>query len=273
MRLNKVRTGRIRRMKAEGQKIVMLTAYDCFMARVLDEAGVDIILIGDSVGMVQLGFKDTLRVTLEMMIHHTAAVSRGVKSALVVGDMPFMTYKISEEQALANATRLIQEGGCEAIKIEGGESVARFAERIVTSGIPVMGHVGLVPQSVHQLGGYKVQGREEDDVERLIHDARAIEQAGAFAIVVEAVPPDVGKRITESVGVPIIGIGAGPDCDGQVLVLNDMLGLTHGQTPQFVKQYADLGTAVRRAVGNYVREVKEGVFPAQEHCYPARKPE
>lgn len=267
MRMNKIRTLRLSKMKLEKQKITMLTAYDCFMAKVLDEAGVDIILVGDSVGMVQLGFSDTLRVTLEMMIHHTAAVSRGVKKALVVGDMPFMTYKISDDEALRNAARLVQEAGCEAVKIEGGETVARYAARIVKAGIPVMGHVGLVPQSVHQLGGYRVQGRQEEDVERLINDARVIEEAGAFCIVIEAVPPDVGKRITESVSVPTIGIGAGPHCDGQVLVLNDMLGLTDMASPQFVRRYADLGSQAFDAVKQYVEDVRSGNFPSDEECY------
>jgi 3-methyl-2-oxobutanoate hydroxymethyltransferase len=267
MRMNKVRTLRIVKMKEKKQKIVMLTAYDCFMAKVLDEAGVDIILVGDSVGMVQLGFEDTLRVTLDMMIHHCAAVRRGVKSSLLVGDMPFMTYKINEDEALRNAARMVQEGGCEAVKIEGGENVARFTARIVNAGIPVMGHIGLIPQSVHQLGGYRVQGKEEEDVARLINDARALQEAGVFSIVVEAVPPSVGKRITESVHVPTIGIGAGPHCDGQVLVINDMLGLTDKNPPHFVKQYAELGNTARKAVEKYIEEVRNGAFPDKEHWY------
>ncbi len=267
MRMSKVRTLRLMKMKEKGEKIVMLTAYDYFIAQLLDEAGVDIILVGDSVGMVQLGFSDTLSVTLDMIIHHCAAVRRGVHSALLVGDMPFMSYKINEEEALRNAARLVQQGGCEAVKIEGGESVARFAARIVHAGIPVMGHIGLVPQSVHQLGGYRVQGKEEEDVSRLISDARSLEQAGCFVIVIEAVPPEVGKRITESVQIPTIGIGAGPFCDGQVLVVNDMLGMTHHKPPHFVKQYADLGKAAKTAVGQFIEDVRKGAFPDKEHSY------
>ena len=267
MRMSKVRTLRLLKMKEKSEKIVMLTAYDYFMARLLDEAGVDIVLVGDSVGMVHLGFPDTLSVTLDMIIHHCAAVRRGIKSALLVGDMPFMTYKINEEEALRNAARLVQEGGCEAVKIEGGESVARFAARIVHAGIPVMGHIGLIPQSVHQLGGYRVQGKEEEDVTRLVSDARALEQAGCFVIVIEAVPPDVGKKITESIHIPTIGIGAGPWCDGQVLVINDMLGLAHQKPPHFVKQYVDLGMSARKAVEQFIQDVHKGAFPDTEHCY------
>jgi 3-methyl-2-oxobutanoate hydroxymethyltransferase len=182
--------------------------------------------------------------------------------------MPFMTYKINEDEALRNATRLVQEGGCEAVKIEGGQTVTRYAARIVNAGIPVMGHVGLIPQSVHQLGGFRVQGKHEEDVTRLINDARALEEAGVFSIVIEAVPPDVGRRITESVHVPTIGIGAGPHCDGQVLVLNDILGLVNGPPPHFVKQYANLGQTARQAIETYIHEVREKCFPDQEHCYP-----
>jgi len=269
--MNKMRTLRLKKMKAEGQKIVMLTAYDYFMARLLDEAGVDILLVGDSVGMVQLGFQDTLRVTLDMIIHHCAAVSRGIKSALLVGDMPFMTYKISEEQALRNAARLVQEGGCEAVKLEGGAEVTRFASSIVNAGIPVMGHIGLVPQSIHQLGGYRVQGREEEDVARLISDAHAMEAAGAFSIVIEAVPSEVGRRITESVSIPTIGIGAGPHCDGQVLVVNDMLGMTHQKPPHFVTVFADIKPVVQSAIGSFIRDVRSGAFPDKDHCYTDTK--
>ena len=267
MRMNKMRILRLRKMKEEKKKIVMLTAYDYFTAKLMDEANVDIVLVGDSVGMVQLGFSDTLSVTMEMMIHHCSAVRRGLKSAMLVGDMPFMTYKISEDEALRNAARLVQEAGCEAVKIEGGEAAAPFAARIVKAGIPVMGHVGLTPQSVHQLGGYRIQGRQEEDVERLINDARAIERAGAFCIVIEAVPSEVGKRITESVNVPTIGIGAGPDCDGQVLVVNDMLGLTDKKPPSFVKQYADLGSTAKKAIEEYAKEVREGSYPDKNHSY------
>jgi len=271
MRMNKMRTLRLKKMKTENCKIVMLTAYDYFTARVLDEAEVDIVLVGDSVGMVQLGFSDTLRVTLDMIIHHTAAVSRGIKSALVVADMPFMTFKINEDEALRNAARLVQEGGAEAVKLEGGAEIVRFASRIVNAGIPVMGHIGLVPQSVHQLGGYRVQGKQEEDVERMLKDARALEDAGAFCLVIEAVPPEVGRRITESVGIPTIGIGAGPDCDGQVLVINDLLGSTHQKPPSFVKQYADLRTVTQNAVESFVKDVRNGAFPEKEQCYPSIK--
>jgi len=271
--MNKMRTLRLKKMKAEGQKIVMLTAYDFFMAHLLDEAGADIILVGDSVGMVHLGFENTLSVTLDMIIHHCAAVSRGVKSALLVGDMPFMTYKINEDEALRNAARLVQEAGAEAVKIEGGAEVARFAARIVNAGIPVMGHIGLVPQSLHQLGGYRVQGKHEEDVERLLRDAGAMEEAGAFSLVIEAVPPEVGRRITESVGIPTIGIGAGPYCDGQVLVTNDLLGMTHQKPPHFVKQYADLRSVADQAIREFIKDVRSGAFPDKEHCYPSVKQE
>src|SRR6516225_9706743 len=218
-----VRVPDLRTMKERGEKIAVLTAYDYTMGRLLDRAGVDVILVGDSVGMVVLGFDNTLPVTLEMMIHHTAAVSRGVKRALVVADMPFLTYQLSQEDAMRNAGRLIQEGGAAAIKIEGGRQIVETAKRLVDIGIPVMGHVGLTPQSVHQLGGFRPQGRDSDAADRLVKDAEALEKAGVFSMVLESIPADLAGRITASVKIPTIGIGAGSECDGQVLVSYDAL--------------------------------------------------
>lgn len=262
----KMRIMKIKEMKGN-TRITMLTAYDYPMAQILDEAGVDIILVGDSLGMVVLGFDSTLRVTMDMMVHHCAAVSRGVNNALIVGDMPFMSCKVSPEQALSNAARMIQEGGAEAVKIEGGVEMAHIAERLVKAGIAVMGHVGLTPQALHLLSGYKVQGKSHSQVRQLLDDAKALEQAGAFSLVVEAVPEEVGKLITEHISIPTIGIGAGRFCDGQVLVLYDMLGLTSGKAPKFVKQYANLKQTATDAVSAFINDVRNGSYPDQEHCY------
>src|SRR5207244_3479958 len=218
-----VRVPDLRTMKERGEKISVLTAYDATMARLLDRAGVDIILVGDSVGMVVLGFDNTLPVTLDMMIHHTSAVSRGAKRALIVADMPFLTFQLSMEEAMRNAGRLIQEGRAAAVKIEGGRQIADTAQRLVDIGIPVMGHLGLTPQSVHQLGGFRPQGRDSETAERLLKDAEVLEKAGAFAVVLESIPADLAGRVTEKLKIPTIGIGAGPQCDGQVLVSYDML--------------------------------------------------
>lgn len=261
----RVTVATVQRMKREGQRIAMLTAYDYPTARLLDEAGVDILLVGDSVGMAVLGYDSTVPVTLADILHHTRAVSRGARRAMVVADMPFMTYQVSEEEALRNAARLLQDGGAQAVKLEGGEAVAPTVRRLVQAGIPVMGHVGLLPQSVHALGGYRVQGKTEAAARQLLRDAEALAEAGAFAIVLELIPRELARLVTERLPIPTIGIGAGPDCDGQVLVVHDMLGLYLGKPPRFVKRYADLATAVTRAVSEYVAEVREGRFPGPEH--------
>jgi 3-methyl-2-oxobutanoate hydroxymethyltransferase len=249
--------------RSRGHRLTMLTAYDCTMARLLDAAGVDSILVGDSLGMVVQGQPDSLGVTLDEMIYHTRLVVRGAKRALVVTDLPFMSYQVSPQQALESAGRVIKEGGAGAVKLEGGTRSAAAVQAITGADIPLMGHVGLTPQSVRRLGGFKVQR----DASRLLEDALAIEAAGAFALVVECVPSDLAARITEAVKIPTIGIGAGPHCDGQILVTPDLLGLFDDLRPRFVKQYADLGSDVRKAVGAYCREVREGTFPAPEHGF------
>jgi len=248
--------------KRRGEKIAMLTAYDYTMARLLDRAGIDILLVGDSLGMVVLGYDTTLPVTMDAMVHHTRAVSRGVLRALVVADMPFLTYQVSVEEALRNTGRLIQEGGAAAVKIEGGGAAVEAAARIVEAGIPVMGHLGLLPQSVHQLGGFRQQARLEEDAERLLADAQALQEAGAFALVLESIPAGVAKAVTAGLHIPTIGIGAGPHCDGQVLVSYDMLGLSQDSVPPFVKRYADLGEQTVAAARAYADEVQMGRFPA-----------
>jgi len=248
-------------------KIAMVTAYDYTMARLVDEAGVDMVLVGDSLGMVVQGLSNTIPVTLDEMAYHCRAVARGLARAHLVGDLPFMSYQVSSLQAVESAGKLMKDGACESVKLEGGAEVAEHVFRIVRAGIPVVGHVGLTPQSVHALGGFKVQGRGDEAAEKVIADARALEQAGAFAIVLEAVPPDVAARITEEVSVPTIGIGAGNACDGQVLVCTDLLGMMRGHSPKFAKKYAELGDAIVNAVGSYVREVRSGAFPSAEHTY------
>ena len=250
-----VRVPDLRAMKERGEKIAVLTAYDFTMARILDRAGVDVILVGDSVGMVVLGYDTTLPVTLDMMIHHTAAVSRGAKRALIVADMPFPTFQLSLEDAMRNAGRLIQEGGAAAVKIEGGRQIVDTAKRLVDIGIPVMGHLGLTPQSVHQLGGFRPQGRDSEAAERLMQDAEILEKAGVFGIVLESIPADLAGRMSSSLKIPTIGIGAGPQCDGQVLVINDMLGFTDGPVPPFAKQYAQLSEQILSAVRAYIEDV------------------
>jgi 3-methyl-2-oxobutanoate hydroxymethyltransferase len=249
--------------KARGIRLTMLTAYDFTMARLVDAAGVDSILVGDSLGMVVQGQPDCLGVTLDEMVYHSRLVTRGTRRALVVADLPFMTYQVSPQQALESAGRLIKEGGAHAVKLEGGVRSAVAVKAITGADIPVMGHVGLTPQSVRRLGGFKVQR----DSDKLIEDALAIEAAGAFALVVECVPTDLAARVTAAVKVPTIGIGAGPQCDGQILVTPDILGLFDDIRPRFVKQYADLGQAVRRAVEAYCAEVRDGLFPAAEHGF------
>ena len=248
--------------KRRGEKIAMLTAYDYTMARLLDRAGVDLILVGDSLGMVIMGCETTLPVTLDAMVHHTRAVTRGVHRALVVADMPFLTYQISVAEALRNAGRLIQEGGAAAVKIEGGGPAVETAARLVEAGIPVMGHLGLLPQSVHQLGGFRQQARDSQDASQLLADAQALEEAGAFSVVLESIPADVAATVTANLNIPTIGIGAGPDCDGQVLVSYDMLGLSQDAVPPFVRRYADLGEQAVAAARKYADDVRAGRFPA-----------
>jgi len=257
----------LQEMKQKGEKIPMLTAYDYSTAKLVDEAGVPLILVGDSLGMVILGYESTIPVTMDEMIHHTKAVVRGTERALVVGDMPFMTYHTSVDDALRNAARFIQEGGAQAVKLEGGETVADKVKRIVECGIPVQGHIGLTPQSVHQLGGFKVVGKTPEVAVRLLNDAKALEQAGAFSIVLEAVPAPLSKLITEKVSVPTIGIGAGPDCDGQVQVVSDLLGLFTDFVPKHAKQYAKLADIIKAAVGEYVSEVQACSFPTAKQSY------
>ena len=249
------------------QKLCCLTAYDYVGARMMDEAGIPLILVGDSLAMTVLGYETTLPVTMEEMLHHTAAVARGVKSALVVGDMPFMSYQASTAQAVGNAGRFLKEAGAGAVKIEGGSVRVPAIEALVANGIPVLGHIGLTPQSIREMGGYKVQGRRPEEAKRLLGDARALEAAGVFAIVLECVPAALGAEVTGAVGVPTIGIGAGPSCDGQILVSHDLLGLTTDLAPKFVKRYAELGSAIRQAIAEYRREVETGAFPSAEHSY------
>jgi 3-methyl-2-oxobutanoate hydroxymethyltransferase len=254
-------------MATRAERIVMTTAYDATFARMLDEGGADVLLVGDSLGMVVQGLDTTLPVTLDEMIYHARAVSRGSKRAHLVGDMPFMSYQLSPEQALQNAGRFLAEGNMHAVKLEGGVEMAATVRRLVTAGIPVMGHVGLKPQSVHAMGGFKVQGRDEDDAERVLQDARAVADAGAYAIVLEGIPAALAARITKQMDVPTIGIGAGPECDGQVLVCYDLLGLTAERVPRFVKPYDNFferGVAAMRAYG---QEVRAGTFPGVAHSF------
>ena len=263
----RVTIGEIREMKQRGEKIPMLTAYDYATAKLIDEAGVPLILVGDSLGMVMLGYESTIPVTMDEMIHHTKAVVRGTKHALVIGDMPFMTYHVSVEDALRNAARFIQDGGAQAVKLEGGEVVAEKVSRLVACGIPVQGHIGLTPQSVHQLGGYKVVGKTPEVAVRLLNDAKALEEAGVFSIVLECVPAPLSRMITERVAVPTIGIGAGKYCDGQVQVISDILGLYTDVVPKHAKQYARLNEAITTAVTNYIAEVKAEAFPTPKQSY------
>jgi 3-methyl-2-oxobutanoate hydroxymethyltransferase len=260
----KVRVTTLARMKREGKRVVVATAYDAITARWVEAGGVDVILVGDSLGNTALGHRDPIPMTLDAMLHHCAAVARGASRPLLVGDMPFMTYKISPEQAMTSAWRFVQEGRMEGVKLEGGEEIAPTVERLVQAGIPVMGHVGLLPQSVHQHGGYRRQGVDAASAERLLVDARALEQAGAFAIVLEMIAPDLARRVTEALSIPTIGIGAGPACDGQVLVLADLLGMIPGAAPGFAKAYADLWQAATEAIGQYAEETRHGTFPARE---------
>ena len=259
----------VQRFKDEGRRFAMLTAYDYLSAQILDDAGIPILLVGDSLGMVVLGYPTTLPVTLDEMIHHAKAVSRGSRQALLVGDMPFMSYHASVEQAITSAGRFLQECGMHAVKLEGGGRIVEITRRLTEMGIPVMGHLGLTPQFVHQMGGFKVQGKSESQAARIIADAKDLEHAGAFSLVLEGVPNAVATRVTRAVRIPTIGIGAGPGTDGQVLVLHDMLGLTSGKAPKFVKRYANLAIEIGKAAQQFAQEVGAGSFPGPEHTYSA----
>jgi 3-methyl-2-oxobutanoate hydroxymethyltransferase len=263
---------RARKVRAGASAITMVTAYDFTMARLVDEAGIDAVLVGDSLGMVVQGLPNTLTVTLDEICYHGRAVARGLERAHVVGDMPFMSYQVSPMQAVESAGKMIKEGSFESVKLEGGEEVAEHVHRIVRAGIPVIGHVGLTPQSVHAFGGFKVQGRGDEAAERVLDGARALEEAGAFAIVLEAIPPDVAARVTAELGIPTIGIGAGRECDGQVLVCTDLLGLSHGHAPKFAKRFASLADAAVDALRTYASEVQSGEFPGPEHAYKPNAP-
>ncbi len=257
--------------KKKGEKISMLTAYDFTTTQLLDEAGVDSILVGDSLGMTMLGYETTLEVTMEDMIHHTKAVVRGAKRALVIGDMPFLSYHVSVEDTIRNAGRFIKEAGAHAVKLEGGVEMVDKIKALVAAKIPVVGHIGLTPQSVNMFGGFKVQGKSAEQAQAIIDDARALEEAGVFAIVLECVPSELAKKITEVVNVPTIGIGAGKDCDGQVLVIQDVLGMYKGLQPKFVKRYKETGDDIIDATKAYIQEINEGVFPAKEHTFTIKE--
>lgn len=257
----------IQKMKQDGEKITVLTAYDYPFARLLDGAGIDMLLVGDTVGAVVNGHDTTLPVTVDEMIYHLRAVVRGSASALVVGDLPFLSYQVDLRDARLNAGRLVKEGGAQAVKLEGGVNVAETIRAIAGMDIPVVGHIGLTPQSIHRMGGYKVQGRREEQARQLLADARAVEEAGAFALVLEGIPASLAAEITASLSIPTIGIGAGPECDGQVLVIHDVLGLCEKFAPKFVKQYADVGAIISKAAAEYADDVKNGRFPGPEHSF------
>jgi len=267
MEAKKITTGILRDMKEKGEKITMLTAYDALMAAQVDETGIDMILVGDSVANVLLGYENTIPVTMEEMLHHCRAVTRAVKRALVVGDMPFMSYQASEAEAVRNAGRFLKEAGAEAVKLEGGSEVFEIIKKITSAGIPVMGHLGLTPQSIHKFGGYGLRGGSGEEEKKLIDDARGLEEAGAFSMVLEKIPAKLAAGITASATIPTIGIGAGPGCDGQVLVTHDMLGQFERFKPKFSKRYAELAGITRDAVRQYIKEVKEKKFPGSEHSY------
>jgi 3-methyl-2-oxobutanoate hydroxymethyltransferase len=257
----------VRAFKERGERFTMLTAYEAQSARLLDEAGIPLILVGDTLGMVVLGYDSTLPVTMDEMLHHTRAVARGATNALVVGDMPFMSYQSSIEEGLKNAGRFLKEAGAHAVKLEGGARVVDLVSRITEAGIPVMGHIGLTPQSVNQFGGYRVQGRSDEQAHQIVRDAKSLEAAGAFAVVLEAVPAPVAAEVTRTLHIPTIGIGAGPECDGQVLVWHDFLGITDGKLPRFVKRYAEVGEQIKQAAAAFAAEVAAGAYPGPEHTY------
>ena len=268
MRVNKPKTILdIAVMKQQQEKITVLTAYDYPFARLIDMAGIDMILVGDSVGSVFSGYDNTLPVTMDEMIYHTRAVVRGCQQALIITDMPFMSYQVSIAEARVNAGRLIKEAGAQAVKLEGGVNMAETIRAIVDIDIPVVGHIGLTPQSIHRMGGFKVQGRQDEQARQIIADAKAVEQAGAFAVVLEGIPSDLAKEVTEALDIPTIGIGAGVDCDGQVLVIHDILGLCDKYSPKFVKRFADISETISQGISEYISEVKGGDFPGPEHSF------
>src|SRR6202165_3419873 len=260
----------LRKWKTEGKKFTMLTAYDYTTARWLDRAGIPVILVGDSLGMTMLGYPDTLSVSMEDMIRHASAVVRGAPSALIIGDMPFMSYHASAEDAIRNAGRFLQEARVHAVKMEGGGRIIGYTKQLTAMGIPVMGHLGLTPSFINQFGGYRVQGRSDEAAEQILDDAKALEDAGAFAVVLEAIPSALGQRVTQALTVPTIGIGAGPHCDGQVLVIQDLLGLNPDHFAKFVREYAKLGEAIEAAARQFDQDVRSGAFPTPEHEYSAR---
>lgn len=257
----------IQAMKAKGEKISALTCYDFPTARIIDKCGVDVILVGDSVGVVFAGYDNTLPVTMEDILYHTRAVTRAKPDALVVADMPFLSYQVDMAEARRNAGLLIKEGGAEAVKLEGGTNVADAIRAMVDMDVPVMAHIGLTPQSIHRMGGYKVQGKKEEQGEKLLHDALAVQDAGAFSVVLEGIPLTLARRITQELSIPTIGIGAGPHCDGQILVIHDILGICEKYSPKFVKRYADAEALISSAVSQYTQEVKSGAFPDEEHSF------
>ncbi|HDI78503.1 MAG TPA: 3-methyl-2-oxobutanoate hydroxymethyltransferase [Desulfobacteraceae bacterium] len=271
--MEKVTISWLNRQKEEGRKITMMTAYDYPSARLVDRAGIDTILVGDSLGMVVLGYDSTVPVSMDDMIRHSKAVCRAIERAFVIGDMPFMSYQVSVEEAIRNAGRFIKEAGCDSIKLEGGSEVAHVVEAIVRAGIPVCAHIGLTPQTATMLSGFRVQGKDAESARRLLQSAKDLESAGAFMIVLECIPDLLAKRITDSIRIPTIGIGAGKDCDGQVLVYHDLLGLFERFTPKFVKRYLDLSPMILDALKRYKEEVKEGIFPTPEHCFRMSKEE
>jgi 3-methyl-2-oxobutanoate hydroxymethyltransferase len=264
---DKVTINSIQEKKQQGTPITCLTAYDYSTSRLVDQAGIDMILVGDSLAMVVLGYENTLPITVDEMLHHVRAVKRGVKRALVIADMPYASYHIDEKQAISNAARFLKDGGAEAVKIEGGEKRVHLAHRLLDAEVPVMGHIGLTPQSVHMMGGYRVQGKSMNAIERLVKDAVALDRAGVFAIVLEGIPREVARIITEEVECPTIGIGAGPDCDGQVLVIHDILNLTGNQPAKFVRQYADAAALISGAVGQFKADVEAKMFPSDGESY------
>ena len=263
----KVTTATFRKRKKNGEKITMLTAYDYPTAKLLDQSGIDAILVGDSLGMVVLGYEDTTQVTMDDMIHHIKAVSRGAKNAMVVGDMPFLSYHLGKEQSVKNAGRIIQEGHCKIANTYFPTGTQEDIKAIIQAGIPVMGHLGLTPQSIHQMGGYFIQGKTTKEAEKLIHDAKVLEDLGVFGFVLECVPLELAKLISEQISIPTIGIGAGNGCDGQILVTHDLLGMYQGKIPKFVKQYAQLGSSIEESVKQYSEEVKNGTFPEEIHSF------
>jgi 3-methyl-2-oxobutanoate hydroxymethyltransferase len=267
---DKVTIHTLKRQKQSGQKICMVTAYDATFARVFDEAGADVLLVGDSLGMVVQGHDSTLPVTMDQMVYHCAAVTRGTKRALVVGDMPFMSYQVSVEEAVRNAGRLVAEGKVGAVKLEGGAEFAEVVSALVRASIPVMGHLGLTPQSVHKMGGYVVQGRDEDTAQKILEDALALERAGCFSLVLEGVPLELARTISQRLSIPTIGIGAGKYCDGQVLVCYDLLGMNPDFKPKFVKRYAHLHGSITEAAGAFFSEVRQGTFPDEEHSFKSK---